>query len=821
MAVKFTEKAEKILLAAGNEAKERRHEYIGTEHILHALLGHTDSIAMQAIGRCEVSSVELRTSVLHRLERIQSQEDDSNANIAFTPHAKRCLELAGDEAVRWGHFYITTEHLLMGLLREEEGSAARLLSDLGISVTQIEEQVLAILGEPKDSPKEDKYQFLQSQNPKLAVLESFSIDLTEQATLNKLDPVIGRDKEIQRIIQILSRKTKNNPVAIGEPGVGKTAIIEGLAQRIADKEVPEVLVQKRVVSLDLAAVLAGTKYRGEFEKRLKTIIKEVVEAKNIVLFIDELHTIMGAGASESSLDASNILKPPLSRGDIQCIGATTLDEYRKHIEKDGAMERRFQTVLVEPPTKEETVEILSGLRDSFEAHHRVRISDDAVVASVELSTRYISDRFLPDKAIDVLDEACSRERLERTTKPPDIASLEDRLVLLEREKDQAVHSQDFELAAQIRDKVEKLKEERDQILNQWKNSSKEIDGKIDRYSVAETVAVMTGIPAANLREEESTRLAKMEQNLRSVVVSQDNAIKTACRAIRRSRAGLRDPNRPLGSFLFVGPTGVGKTLLAKAMAKFLFGSEEALISLDMSEYMEKHSVSRLVGSPPGYVGYEEGGQLTEKIRRKPYSVVLLDEIEKAHPDLSNMLLQVLEEGRLTDSYGRVIDFKNTLLIMTSNLGVEKALSQSTLGFRHDGDSENDVQRRLITTELEEHFRPEFLNRLDAVVSFDYLDHSAMEKIFELEVDKVRVRLKEHGLNLVVSEEVRDRFIELGHSDRTGARGIRRVLEEHLEDLLSELIIMNQIQDGQTAIAEIVNNQIEMRVVTEETPQLSD
>ena len=810
MAVKFTEKAEKILLTAGNEAKERSHDYIGTEHVLHALLSQRDSIAIQAIDRCDVRTDDLRGTVEDALTRIAGKE--AGSTIAFTPHAKRCLELAGDEAIRWGHFYITTEHLLIGLLKEEEGCAAQLLREIGVSSQQVEEQILSILGDPKEPSKEDKYQLLQSQSPKLTVLESFSVDLTEQASLNKLDPVIGRGKEIQRIIQILSRKTKNNPVVLGEPGVGKTAIIEGLAQKIADKDVPEVLAGKRVVSLDLAAVLAGTKYRGEFEKRLKTIIKEVVESKNIIVFIDELHTIMGAGASESSLDASNILKPPLSRGDIQCIGATTLDEFRKHIEKDGAMERRFQTVIVDPPTKEQTIDILAGLRDGFEAHHRVRITDEAIEASVELSSRYIADRFLPDKAIDVLDEACSRERLARTTKPPDIASIEEELVRLEREKDQAVHSQDFELAAKLRDRVETLKETRDETLVDWKNSSKEIDGQVDGDCVSETIAIMTGIPATNLKEEETARLIHMESNLRDVVISQDTAVGNVCRAIRRSRAGLKDPNRPLGSFLFVGPTGVGKTLLAKALASFLFGNEDALLTLDMSEYMEKHSVSRLVGSPPGYVGFEEGGQLTEKVRRKPYSVILLDEIEKAHPDLANLLLQILEEGRLTDSYGRLVDFKNSLLIMTSNLGGNRSLSQAQLGFQNADRSEHEIQLKMIHEELQNHFRPEFLNRLDSIVTFEYLDQAAVKLIFDLEVKKIQERLVAHKIVLNVADDVRDKIIFLGYNDRTGARGIRRAIEEHLEDPLSELIILNQIHEGQTAQAEVEGGRIGVRVL---------
>ena len=812
MAVKFTQKAEKVLLAAGAEAKQRVHSHVGTEHLLRALLGDPESVAVQAAMRSSgLPLEEIEGLVEDALQRTPRKE--SSREITFTPHAKRCLELASDVAVRWGHFFITTEHLLIGIIHEEEGSASKIFQQVGLESERIEGEIRAMLGEGKESPKDSNYQFVQPQNPKLNVLESFSVDLTEQAALNKLGPVIGRGKEIQRIIQILSRKTKNNPVVLGEPGVGKTAIVEGLAQRIADKDVPEILAGKRVINLDLAAVLAGTKYRGEFEKRIKSIIKEVVEARNIILFIDELHTMMGAGASESSLDASNILKPPLSRGEIQCIGATTLDEYRKHIEKDGAMERRFQVLLVDPPSKEEATEILTGLRDSFEAHHRVRITDEAIRASVELSSRYIADRYLPDKAIDVIDEACSRERLSRTTKPPDFTTLESDISRLEREKDESVHHQDFELAARLRDNVEKMKNKRDLMMLQWKRSAKEIDGEVSAEAVAETVALMTGVPSANLREEETSRLANMEETLGEMVISQDHALELVAKTIRRSRAGLKDPNRPLGSFIFIGPTGVGKTLLAKALARFLFGNEEHLLCLDMSEYMERHSISRLVGSPPGYVGYEEGGQLTERIRRKPYSVILLDEIEKAHPDFANMLLQILEEGRLTDSYGRVVDFKNTILIMTSNLGVSTSLTNSQLGFRpaEDGE-ENTREKQMIRQELEGHFRPEFLNRLDAVVTFNYLGTDAAQTIFGLELEKVQERLAPREITVRVTDEARDHLLDGSFNERTGARGIRRVIEEHIEDTLSEMILLGEIQTGD--VAELIRdeNAVKLHVI---------
>ncbi len=813
MAVKFTEKAERILLVAGNEARRRSHEYVGTEHLLYAVLTHREGPAIQALLRTEVDPEELQRASVEALDRIGPSK--KGEAIPFTPHAKKCLELAGDEAIRLGQCYIGVEHILIGLLREEEGCASRIFTEAGVPTDRVLESLQGMLGEHGEEGKDPKYQFTSNSKPKLAILESFGIDLTEQAGLNKLGPVIGRQAEIQRLIQILSRKTKNNPVVLGEPGVGKTAIIEGLAQRISDRDVPEILLPKRMIRLDLAAILAGTKYRGEFEKRLKGIIKEVVDSKNIILFIDEIHTMMGAGASESSLDASNILKPPLSRGDIQCIGATTLDEYRKHIEKDGAMERRFQPLIIDPPSRTEAVEILSGLRDGFEAHHRIRITDEALRAAVELSSRYISGRFLPDKAIDVLDEACSRERLSRSTKPPDITHLEDEIARLEREKDEAVHNQDFELAAGLRDQVEKGKRRRDDILLKWRKSSKEIDGAVDASSIAETVALMTGIPVANLKEGEADRLIHMEGELGKTVVSQGGAIKTVSNAIRRSRAGLRDPERPLGSFIFIGPSGVGKTLLAKALARFLFGNEDALIAIDMSEYMERHNISRLIGSPPGYVGYEEGGQLTEKIRRKPYSVVLFDEVEKAHPDLMNMLLQIMEEGRLTDSFGRKIDFKNTILIMTSNLGAREGLEQAGLGFRSAGDGAGRAHRmRQLREDLENHFRPEFLNRLDAVVMFEPLSGESLKSIFDIELGKVRARIESRGILLQVGEECAEFLIQHGSSEKQGARGIRHIIEELVENPLSEMILQSQLQVGETARAVLEDGEVVIQVAQE-------
>src|SRR5579859_8084395 len=677
---RFTDRARKVMQLANQEAQRFNHEYIGTEHILLGLVKEGSGVAANVLKNLDVDLRKIRLEV----EKIVQSGPDmvTMGKLPQTPRAKKVIEYSIEEARNLNHNYVGTEHLLLGLLREQEGVAAQVLMNLGLKLEEVREEVLNLLGHnmpTEESGSSGSERQATKGKSKTPALDSFGRDLTELARQGKLDPVIGRANEIERVIQILSRRTKNNPVLLGEAGVGKTAIVEGLAQLVVDSNVPELLRDRRIVVLDLAMMVAGTKYRGQFEERIKAVMNEVRRAKNTILFIDELHTLVGAGGAEGAIDASNVLKPALARGEIQCIGATTLDEYRKYIEKDGALERRFQQIIVNPPSKEETVEILRGLRDRYEAHHRVQIKDEALESAVELSDRYISGRCLPDKAIDVIDEAGARVRLKAMTRPPDLKDLDAQIEQLNQEKEAAVAEQDFEKAAHLRDQADKLKKKKEGITREWREKSKEIDGVVDEEVIAEVVSKMTGVPLKRLEDNETARLLKMETELHKAVVSQHEAIQAIAKAVRKSRAGLKDPKRPMGSFIFAGPTGVGKTLLAKQLAKFMFGNEEALVQIDMSEYMEKHNVSRLIGAPPGYVGYEEGGQLTEKIRRRPYSVVLLDEIEKAHPDVWNMLLQIMEEGRLTDNVGRVVDFKNTIVIMTTNIGAETIVSSDGMG----------------------------------------------------------------------------------------------------------------------------------------------
>src|SRR5947209_1153421 len=709
---RFTDRARKVMQLANQEAQRFNHEYIGTEHILLGLVKEGSGVAANVLKNLDIDLRKIRLEV----EKIVQTGPDmvTMGKLPHTPRAKKVIEYSIEEARNLNHNYVGTEHLLLGLLREQEGVAAQVLMNLGLKLEDVREEVLNLLGHNMDSGESSGERTAAKGKSKTPALDSFGRDLTELARQGKLDPVIGRQNEIERVIQVLSRRTKNNPVLLGEAGVGKTAIVEGLAQLVVDSNVPELLRDRRIVVLDLAMMVAGTKYRGQFEERIKAVMNEVRRARNTILFIDELHTLVGAGGAEGAIDASNVLKPALARGEIQCIGATTLDEYRKYIEKDGALERRFQQIIVNPPSRDETVEILRGLRDRYEAHHRVQIKDEALESAVELSDRYISGRCLPDKAIDVIDESGARVRLKAMTRPPDLKELDAQIEQLNQEKEAAVAEQDFEKAAHLRDQADKLKKKKEGITKEWREKSKEIDGVVDEEVIREVVNKMTGVPLTRINADETQRLLAMEDELHKAVVSQHEAITAIAKAVRKSRAGLKDPKRPIGSFIFAGPTGVGKTLLAKRLAQFMFGDENALVQIDMSEYQEKHNVSRLWGAPPGYVGYEEGGQLTEKIRRRPYSVVLLDEIEKAHPDVWNSLLQIMEEGRLTDNVGRMIDFKNTILIMTTNIGAEQITgrTQITDVFRpRTAETSYESMKKLLKEEMEKNFRPEFLNRV--------------------------------------------------------------------------------------------------------------
>ncbi|HPC21771.1 MAG: ATP-dependent Clp protease ATP-binding subunit [Phycisphaerae bacterium] len=785
---RFTDRARKVMALANQEAQRFNHEYIGTEHILLGLVKEGSGVGANVLKNLGVDLRKVRLEVEKLVK--SGPEMVTMGKLPQTPRAKRVIEYAIEEARNLNHNYVGTEHLLLGLLREQDGVAAQVLMNLGLRLEDVREEVLNLLGAgveseesaaastPSDAPKKGK-----SKTP---ALDSFGRDLTDLAREGKLDPVIGRTDEIERVITVLCRRMKNNPVLLGEAGVGKTAIVEGLAQKIVRHQVPEILHDRRIVVLDLAMMVAGTKYRGQFEERIKAVMNEVRRARNVILFIDELHTLVGAGGAEGAIDASNVLKPALSRGEIQCIGATTFDEFRKYIEKDAALARRFQPIHVDEPTTEHTLEILKGLRDRYEAHHRVHITDGALAQATELSHRYITGRVLPDKAIDVIDEAGARIRIQSMTMPPDLAEVERDIERLTSEKDEAVKNADYERAAELRDKCEQLRAKKEEIQRDWKNRSKEVDGVVDEDVIAEVVSKMTGIPLTRLEKEEASRLLELETELHKKVISQDEAISAIARSVRRSRSGLKDPNRPMGSFVFLGPSGVGKTLLAKSLAEFMFGDDEALIVIDMSEYMEKHNVSRLIGAPPGYVGYEEGGQLTERVRRRPYAVVLLDEIEKAHPDVFNMLLQIMEEGRLTDSFGRHVDFKNIIIIMTSNIGAERIMSQDPFGFmKRDEELNYEKMKAMLMSELERHFRPEFINRLDEVVVFHKLTHDDLINILDLELGKVNARLKEHGLKLILTPEAKEFMLEKGTDEKFGARPLRRAISTHIEDPLSE------------------------------------
>ncbi|HOA35278.1 MAG TPA: ATP-dependent Clp protease ATP-binding subunit [Bacillota bacterium] len=793
---RFTERAQQVLVLAQEEAKRLSHNFIGTEHLLLGLVREGSGIAARALQNMNVDLNRVRSEV----ERITPKGDKLFfQGITYTPRAKRVVELSIEESQNLGHNYVGTEHILLGLLREGEGIAAQVLTNLGIDLKRARKEVIQLLGgeEGAAHPAAEG-----KSSPQTPTVDAFGRDLTRLAHEGKLDPVIGRDKEIERVVQVLSRRTKNNPCLIGEPGVGKTAIAEGLAQRIAEGNVPDILRGKRLVTIELAAVVAGTKYRGEFEERLRKLMAELRQAGNVMVFIDELHTIIGAGAAEGAIDASNILKPALARGEMQCIGATTLDEYRKHIEKDPALERRFQPILVGEPNKEESLAILKGLRDRYEAHHKVKITDEALETAVNLSDRYISDRFLPDKAIDLIDEAASRVRIRNYTAPPDLKQIEEKLANLRTEKEAAVRNQEFEKAAELRDQERKIKEELAELKKEWEQQIGTSDlSMVTGDDVAYIVSSWTGIPVKELTEEESARLLNLEKILHQRVIGQDEAVESVSRAIRRARAGLKDPKRPVGSFIFLGPTGVGKTELARALAEAMFGDERAMIRLDMSEYMEKHTAARLIGAPPGYVGYEEGGQLTEQVRRKPYSVVLFDEIEKAHPDVFNVLLQILEDGRLTDGKGRTVDFRNVVVIMTSNVGATSL--QRTLGFGAADEAEShEKMKERVLSDLKRTFRPEFLNRVDDIIVFHALNEEHIKQIIGIMLDELNSKIADYDLKIEVTPEARDALVKEGFDPAFGARPLRRVIQKRLEDNISEEMLQGKISPGDTIVVSV-------------------
>ena len=832
---RFTEKAIKVIMLAQEEARRLGHNFVGTEQILLGLIGEGTGVAAKVLKSLGVNLKDSRIEV----EKIIGRGSGFVAvEIPFTPRAKRVLELSLEEARQLGHNYIGTEHLLLGLIREGEGVAARVLENLSVDLTKVRTQVIRMLGETAEVGSGANS---TKGNLKTATLDEFGTNLTKLASESKLDPVVGRHAEIDRVVQILGRRTKNNPVLIGEPGVGKTAIAEGLAQRIQMGDIPDILEDKRVLTLDIGLLVAGTKYRGEFEERLKKIMEEIKSAGNVILVIDEVHTLIGAGAAEGAIDAANILKPALARGELQCIGATTLDEYRKHIERDAALERRFQPVMVGEPSIEDTIEILKGLRERYEQHHRLKITDDALEAAAHLGDRYISDRFLPDKAIDLIDEAGSRVRLINSKLPPEAKQIDKELRQIQKQKEESVRDQNFDQAGQLREKEIELSAKIKELLENKKESITEDETKTDinltendskllqnpmvsEEDVAHIVASWTGVPVQKLTETESVKLLNMEETLHQRLIGQDEAVKAVSRAIRRARVGLKNPNRPIASFIFSGPTGVGKTELTKSLASYFFGSEEAMIRLDMSEFMERHTVSKLIGSPPGYVGFNEGGQLTEAVRRRPYTVVLFDEVEKAHPDVFNLLLQLLEDGRLTDSKGRTVDFKNTLLIMTSNIGskvIEKG--GGGLGFEFSGDSVEDSQynriKSLVNEELKQYFRPEFLNRLDEIIVFRQLTKNEVKEIAEIMLEEVFTRLQDKGIKLNVTDAFKERLVEEGYNPSYGARPLRRAVMRLLEDSLAEEVLSGRIKDGDRALVDIdENKKVIINISSEESSQ---
>jgi len=815
---RFTERARQVVVLAQDEARALKHNYIGTEHILLGLLREEEGLAARVLESLDITVEEVRAQVA----RIVGQGDEvTTGQIPFTPRAKKVLELALREALSLGHNYIGTEHILLGLVRENEGVAARILLDFDADAEKIRNEIIRMLSGP--GRRQGGTSGATSEKGKSSkLLDQFGRNLTKQASEGKLDPVVGRQTEIERVMQILSRRTKNNPVLIGEPGVGKTAVVEGLASRISSGQVPDLLKNKQIYTLDLAALVAGSKYRGEFEERLKKVMKEITQRGDIILFIDELHNLVGAGAAEGAIDAASILKPALARGELQTIGATTLDEYRKYLERDAALERRFQQIRVDEPSTDDTVQILRGLRDRYEAHHRCKITDEALDAAATLADRYIQDRHLPDKAIDLIDEAASRMRIKTMTAPPRYRELEDEIEKVRKDKEDSIENQEFEKAASLRDKERKLTQKKRELEDQWRDSEQTEQPSIGEDEIADIVSMWTGIPVFKLTEAESQRLVRMEEELHKRVIGQDAAIVAVSKSIRRARAGIKDPKRPTGSFIFLGPSGVGKTELARTLAEFLFGDEDAMIQIDMSEYMEKHAVSRLVGSPPGYIGYDEGGQLTEAVRRKPYSVVLFDEIEKAHPDVFNILLQILEDGKLTDSQGRKVDFRNVIVIMTSNIGSASISKNVSLGFtlsNEEGISYDDMKTRVMG-DLKKVFRPELLNRIDEIIVFPKLTKEEILQIVDLLMNRLRVQMAEHEVTIELTDEAKDLLVEKGWDPTMGARPLRRAIQRYIEDPLADFVLGRQLEPGSTILVARKNDEeADITVVPPSPPEV--